>query len=173
MLFDAASWCEASSEIDKSGIWNMLRNQLSEALPAAMKAKDDRAVSTVRLILAALKDRDIAARGKGNSDGIEENEILQMLQTMIKQRHESIEMYEKGARMELAQQEREEIDVIKRFLPEQMTEDAATSAIMDLIKELGADGLKDMGRIMAALRERYAGRMDFAKASGLVKAQLS
>ncbi|HUT48465.1 MAG TPA: GatB/YqeY domain-containing protein [Alphaproteobacteria bacterium] len=151
----------------------MLRNELSDALPVAMKAKDGRAVSTVRLILAALKDRDIAARGKGNSDGIEENEILQMLQTMIKQRHESIEMYEKGARMELAQQEREEIDVIKRFLPEQMTEDAATSAIMDLIKELGADGLKDMGRIMAALRERYAGRMDFAKASGLVKAQLS
>jgi hypothetical protein len=96
-----------------------------------------------------------------------------MLQTMIKQRNESIEMYEKGARMELAQQEREEIDVIKRFLPEQMSEDAATNAIMDLIKELGADGLKDMGRIMAALRERYAGRMDFAKASGLVKAQLS
>jgi hypothetical protein len=162
MPFDATGPCRASIEIGNSGIWTMLRNELNEALPAAMKAKDDRAVSTVRLILAALKDRDIAARGKGNSDGIEENEILQMLQTMIKQRHESIEMYEKGARMELAQQEREE-----------MTEDAATSAIMDLIKELGADGLKDMGRIMAALRERYAGRMDFAKASGLVKAQLS
>jgi len=151
----------------------MLRNELSEALPTAMKAKDQRAVSTVRLILAALKDRDIAARGKGNTDGIEENEILQMLQTMIKQRNESIEMYEKGARMELAQQEREEIEVIKRFLPKQMTEDDAAKAILELIRELGADGLKDMGRIMAALRQRYAGRMDFAKASGLVKAQLS
>jgi uncharacterized protein YqeY len=173
MPFDATGPCRASVEIGNSGIWTMLRNELNEALPAAMKAKDDRAVSTVRLILAALKDRDIAARGKGNTDGIDENEILQMLQTMIKQRNESIEMYEKGARMELAQQEREEIDVIKRFLPEQMTEDAAKNAIMELIKELGADGLKDMGRIMAALRERYAGRMDFAKASGLVKAQLS
>jgi len=151
----------------------MLRNELSAALPVAMKAKDDRAVSTVRLILAALKDRDIAARGKGNTDGIDETEILQMLQTMIKQRNESIEMYEKGGRMELAQQEREEIDVIQRFLPKQMTEADAKTAITDLIKELGADGLKDMGRIMGALRERYAGRMDFAKASGLVKAELS
>jgi len=159
--------------IDNSGIWTMLRNQLNDALPTAMKAKDSRAVGTVRLILAALKDRDIAARGKGNTEGIDETEILQMLQTMIKQRNESIEMYEKGYRMELAQQEREEIEIIRRFLPEQMTEDAAKTAIMELIGELGAEGLKDMGRTMGALRERYAGRMDFAKASGLVKAQLS
>ena len=151
----------------------MLRNQLNDALPAAMKAKDSRAVATIRLILAALKDRDIAARGKGNTEGIDETEILQMLQTMIKQRNESIEMYEKGCRMELAQQERDEIEIIRRFLPEQMTEDAAKTAIMELIGELGAEGLKDMGRTMGALRERYAGRMDFAKASGLVKAQLS
>jgi len=173
MRFDASGRRHAPANYGKSGIWTMLRNELSEALPTAMKAKDQRAVSTVRLILAALKDRDIAARGKGNTDGIEENEILQMLQTMIKQRNESIEMYEKGARMELAQQEREEIEVIKRFLPKQMTEDDAAKAILELIRELGADGLKDMGRIMAALRQRYAGRMDFAKASGLVKAQLS
>jgi uncharacterized protein YqeY len=150
----------------------MLRNTLNEALTEAMKAKDERAVSTVRLIRAALKDRDIAARAKGNMDGINDDEILQMLQTMIKQRRESIEMYEKGCRMELAQQEREEIEVIERFLPEQLSEADTMSAVRDLIGELGAKGLKDMGRTMAALRERYAGRMDFAKASGIVKAQL-
>ena len=151
----------------------MLRDDLTAALTGAMKAKDERAVSTIRLILAALKDRDIAARGNGNADGIDETEILKMLQTMVKQRRESIEMYEKGCRMELAQQEQEEIDIIRRFLPEQMTEDATLSAVRDLITETGASTLKDMGKTMAALRERYAGRMDFAKASGMVKAQLS
>lgn len=150
----------------------MLRNRLNEALTEAMKAKNERAVSTIRLIRAALKDRDIAARGKGNKDGIDDDEILQMLQTMIKQRRESIELYEKGCRMELAQQEREEIEIIERFLPEQLSEADTLSAVRDLIGELGAKGLKDMGRTMAALRERYAGRMDFAKASGFVKAQL-
>ena len=151
----------------------MLRNDLTAALTGAMKAKDDRAVSTVRLILAALKDRDIAARGKGETDGIDDKEIMQMLQTMVKQRQESIAMYEKGCRMELAQQEQEEIDIIRRFMPEQMTEDATMTAVRDLITETGASTLKDMGRTMAALRERYAGRMDFSKASGMVKAHLS
>jgi uncharacterized protein YqeY len=149
-----------------------LRERLSDELKAAMKAKDKRVVATVRLILAALKDRDIAARGKGNADGIDESEILQMLQTMVKQRHDSIELYEKGGRLDLAQQEAEEIEIIRRFMPAQMSEEEVAGAVADLIAELEASSLKDMGRTMAALRERYAGRMDFAKASAIVKKQL-
>ena len=150
-----------------------LRTRLNDALKSAMKSKDARAVSTVRLILAALKDRDIAARGKGNSDGIDDTEILQMLQTMVKQREESIALYEKGGRLELAQQEQEEIDIIRSYLPKQLTEDEIAAAVKEVVAELDAKSLKDMGRTMAALRERYAGQMDFTKASSAVKAQLS
>ncbi len=149
-----------------------MRERLSEELKAAMKAKDTRVVATVRLIVAALKDRDIAARGKGNADGIDETEILQMLQTMVKQRHESIEHYEKGGRLDLVKQESEEIDIIRRFLPAQMSETEMNAAVAESIAELEASSLKDMGRTMAALRERYAGRMDFALASAIVKKQL-
>jgi uncharacterized protein YqeY len=150
-----------------------LRTRLADALKTAMKAKDVRAVSTVRLILAALKDRDIAARGKGNHDGIDDAEVLQMLQTMVKQREESISLYEKGGRLELAQQEQEEIDIIRGYLPKQLAEAEIAQAVKDIVAELGATNLKDMGRTMAALRERYAGQMDFAKASSALKAQLS
>ena len=150
-----------------------LRTRLNGALKSAMKSKDQRAVSTVRLILAALKDRDIAARGKGNSEGIDEAEILQMLQTMVKQREESISLYEKGGRLELAQQEQDEIDIIRSYLPKQLSEQEIKDAVREVVAELGATSLKDMGRTMAALRERYAGQMDFTKASSAVKAQLS
>ncbi|MBL6958579.1 MAG: GatB/YqeY domain-containing protein [Rhodospirillales bacterium] len=150
----------------------MLRDRLNEALKTAMKEKNPLALGTVRLILAALKDRDIAARCKGNLDGIEEGEILSMLQSMIKQRRDSIELYEKGGRLELAQQEAEEIDVIEKFLPEQMSEEDTAAAVNAVIEELGAESLKDMGRTMGALKERYAGQMDFSKASALVKARL-
>ncbi|MCZ6860224.1 MAG: GatB/YqeY domain-containing protein [Alphaproteobacteria bacterium] len=150
----------------------MLREELAAALASTIEAKDARAVSTIRLILAALKDRDIAARDKGNGQGIDESELLQILRTMIAQRRESIETYEKSCRMELAQQESDEIDIIKRFLAEEMSDRDAAKAIKGLIKELGASNLKDMGRTMAALRERYPGRMDFAKANSVVKAQL-
>ena len=150
-----------------------MRNRLSDELKAAMKAKNTRVVATLRLILAALKDRDIASRSQDNAEGISENEILQMLQTMIKQRRESIEQYEKGGRLDLAQQEKEEIEIIERFLPAQLSEEEMAQAVSAVIAESGASSLKDMGRTMAALRERYAGRMDFAKASGIVKAQLS
>jgi len=150
----------------------MFREELSAALTSAKEAKDARAVSTIRLILAALKDRDVAGRDKGNGQVIDEDEILAMLKTMIAQRREAIEAYEQSCRMELAQQESEEIDIIKRFLPEEMSEGDAAKAIKGLIKELGASNLKDMGRTMAALRERYAGRMDFTKASSVVKTQL-
>lgn len=150
-----------------------MREAITKALKEAMRGKDDRAVSTMRLILAALKDRDIAARAKGHSGGISDDEILQMLQSMVKQRRDSIEMYEKGGRLELAEGEREEIAVIERFLPKQMTDEEIDEAVRAVIAEMGADGLKQMGAVMGELRTRYAGRMDFAKASPIVKSVLS
>ncbi len=151
----------------------MFRSQLSDALKDAMRAKEACAVSTLRLILAALKDRDIAARGKGNSDGIGEGEILDLLQKMVRQRHEAIELYRKGARQDLVDRETAEIEVIQRFLPKQMDEAEVRSAVQEVIAELEAATIKDMGRVMGALKERYAGRMDFAKASALVKVRLA
>ena len=147
----------------------MLRPQLNDVLKTAMLSKDSRVVSTVRLILAALKDRDIAARSRGVMDGISDDEILQMLQSMIKQRRESISLYEQGGRLELAQQEQDEIAIIERFLPRQLNEAEMTEAVSAVIAELGAGGIKDMGRVMAALKERHAGTMDFTKASALTK----
>jgi uncharacterized protein YqeY len=147
----------------------MLRNSLNDALKAAMRDRDSATTSTVRLILAGLKDRDIAARPKGNSTGIGDDEILSMLQGMIKQRRESIALYEKGKRPDLVDKETAEIVVIERFLPQQMDESAAAQAIAKVIDELGATTVKDMGRIMAELKARHAGQMDFAKASALVK----
>ncbi|AIB11228.1 glutamyl-tRNA amidotransferase [Azospirillum baldaniorum] len=151
----------------------MLRTRLNEALKQAMLAKNQRAVSTVRLILAALKDRDIAARSRGVTDGIDEAEILSMLQTMIKQRGESIKLYEQGGRLELAEQEREEITIIEGFLPKQMSEEEVAAAVKTVVDEIGATCIKDMGKVMAELKTRYAGQMDFAKVSGTVKQQLS
>ncbi|MCH8238350.1 MAG: GatB/YqeY domain-containing protein [Proteobacteria bacterium] len=151
----------------------MLRTRLSDALKIAMKGKDGRSVSTLRLILAALKDRDIAARGKGNQDGVSDDEVLGLLQSMIKQRRESIELYEKGGRMELAQGEAEEISVIEGFLPEQMSEDEIAAVITGVLGEVGAESLKDMGKVMTALKEQFAGQMDFGKASAIVKERLS
>jgi uncharacterized protein YqeY len=137
-----------------------------------MRDRDSATTSTVRLILAGLKDRDIAARPKGNSTGIGDDEILSMLQGMIKQRRESIALYEKGKRPDLVDKETAEIVVIERFLPQQMDESAAAQAIAKVIDELGATTVKDMGRIMAELKARHAGQMDFAKASALVKQRL-
>ena len=151
----------------------MLRARLNDELKTAMKAKDQRAVSTVRLILAALKDRDIAARTKGNTDGIGEDEIGDLLQKMVRQRRESIELYERGNRQDLAQQEREEIVVIERFLPKQMSDEDMAAAVSAVIGELGVNSIKDMGRVMAALKQRHAGQVDFSKASLLVKQRLS
>lgn len=150
----------------------MLRTRLNDQLKSAMLAKDARTVSTIRLILAALKDRDIAARGRGVSDGIGEDEVLQMLQSMVKQRRESITLYEQGGRLDLAEQEVEEIAIIERFLPRQLGAEEMTEAVRQTIAEIGAKGLKDMGRTMAALRERYAGQIDFSRASTIVKREL-
>lgn len=141
-------------------------------MKTAMKAKDTHTLSTIRLILAALKDRDIAARAKGNQDGISDDDILSLLQAMIKQRHDSIEMYEKGGRLELAEQEAGEIEIIKQFMPEQMDDATMAAAIDAIVAEIGAASLKDMGKVMARLKELHTGKMDFSKASAIVKGRL-
>lgn len=151
----------------------MLRQQFTDSLKNAMKDKDQLAVSTVRLIIAKLKEQDIEARGKGKIDGIGEPEIQQMLQSMIKQRRESIALYEQGGRADLAEKERGEIAIIERFLPKQLSDAELEAAVKEAIATVGAQGMKDMGRTMAALRERYAGQMDSAKASQVVKRLLS
>ena len=147
----------------------MLREAFSERLKQAMRAKDTRTLSTVRLILAGLKERDVAARGSGNQQGIPDPEILRLLQAMIKQRRESIALYQQGKRPELAQQEEEEIAIIESFLPRQMSDDEIAAAAKAAIAETGAAGVKDMGRVMAVLRERHAGVIDLARAGAVVK----
>jgi len=151
----------------------MLRERLNESLKVAIKAKDSCAVATIRLILAALKDRDIAARTKGNKDGIGDDEILSLLQTMIKQRRESSELYQKGNRPELAERELKEVEIIQSFMPKQMSDEDIATSVAAVIEELGVAGLKEIGAVMGVLRERFAGRMDFGKASGVAKKNLS
>ncbi len=141
-----------------------MRERISAALKDAIKAQVKRRMSTLRLIHAAIKDRDIAARTDGK-DGVGDAEILEILAKMIKQRRESIVQYEEAGRMELAQQEQEEIDIIDEYLPQQMSEDEIDQAAKDAVAELGASGLKDMGRTMGLLKERFTGQMDFSKAS--------
>ena len=150
----------------------MLRDDINSALKEAMKAGDARRVSTLRLVNAALKNADIEARGQGKAP-LGDDDMLGLLQKMIKQRHESVELYDKGGRAELAQQEREEIAIISAYLPKQMSEDEVKAAIADAIKDTGAAGMKDMGKVIGALKAKFAGKMDFAKASGLVKAMLT
>ena len=151
----------------------MLREKFTDSLKQAMKDKDQLTTSAVRLIIAKLKEQDIEARGKGKAAGIGEPEIQQMLQGMIKQRRESITLYEQGGRPELAEKERGEIAIIERFLPKQLSEGELEQAVKDTIAAIGAQGIKDMGRTMAALKERYAGQMDSAKSSQVVKRLLA
>jgi uncharacterized protein YqeY len=143
----------------------MLRDDIDSALKAAMKAREERRVSTLRLVNSTLKNADIEARGQGKGP-LGDDAVLGVLQKMIKQRHESVELYEKGGRAELAQQERDD-------LPKQMSEDEVKAAIAQAMQEVGAAGMKDMGKVVGALKGKYAGKMDFAKASALVKAALS
>jgi len=147
----------------------MLREAFTERLKQAMRAKDTRTLSAVRMILAALKDRDIAARGTGNAGGIPEPEILRLLQGMIKQRRESIALYRQGNRPELAEQEEQEIAVIESFLPKQMSDDEIAAAAREAIAEIGAAGVKDMGKVMGVLRDRHTGVIDMARAGAVVK----
>ena len=150
----------------------MLREQINDAVKAAMKSQDKLRLSTLRLVNAAIKNADIEARGAGK-DALADGDILGLLQKLIKQRQESIELYDKGGRAELAQQERGEIAIISGFLPQQLSEAEAKEAIAGVIRETRAAGMKDMGKVIAALKARYAGRMDFAKASALVKSMLA
>jgi uncharacterized protein YqeY len=150
----------------------MLRDDINTALKAAMKAGDARRVSTLRLVNAAFKNADIELRGQGKGP-LAEDEMLALLQKMIKQRQEAIELYDKGGRAELAQQERDEIAIIAGYLPKQMSEDEVKAAIAAAIAETGAAGMKDMGKVIAVLKGKFAGKMDFAKASGLVKGMLA
>jgi len=147
-----------------------LREAITEELKAAMRAGDKTRLSTIRLMQAALKDREIEARTAGKD--LAEDDILAMLQKMIKQRQESLRIYEEAKREDLAAQERAEIAVISTFLPKQMDEAEVSAAIDAAIAETGAAGMKDMGKVMAVLKERFAGRMDFGRASGAIKAKL-
>ncbi|QND38393.1 GatB/YqeY domain-containing protein [Rhizobium leguminosarum bv. viciae] len=150
----------------------MLRDQLATQLKEAMKAKNAERLSTVRLIQAAVKDRDIANRGIGKEQA-SDDEILQILAKMVKQRDESAKIYEENSRPELAAKERAEIIVIRDFMPKQLSDSEVRANVSAIIAETGAAGAKDMGKVMAALKERYAGQMDFAKASATVKELLN
>ncbi len=150
----------------------MLRQRLTDALKVAQKRRAVVEVATLRLILAALKDRDIAARTKGNANPIDDDGLLRLLQTMVKQRNEAIALYEQGGRLELAERERDEIAVIETYLPRQLDEAEIEAAVRQVIEDTGASGLKNMGATMAELRRRHAGSMNFAKASDMVKRDL-
>lgn len=150
-----------------------LRTDLSDALKDAMRSKDETAVSTLRMILAGLKDRDIAVRTRGSGEPIADAEILEMLQKMVKQRQESIVLYRKGNRADLVAKEEAEIGVIERYLPKPLSDAEMETVVGQVVGRTGAKSIRDMGRVIAALREEYAGRMDFARASQLVKARLS
>jgi uncharacterized protein YqeY len=150
----------------------VLRDNINNAVKDAMKARDERRVSTLRMMNAAIKNADIAARGEGK-EPLNEADLMSLFQKMIKQRQESAELYDKGARPELAAAERGEIEIITAYLPKQMSDAEAGSAISALLQEINAETMKDMGRAMAALKERFAGKMDFGKASGKIKELLN
>jgi uncharacterized protein len=162
--------CELGANLRKAIA--VLRDEINTALKDAMKARDERRVSTLRLVNAALKNADIEAQGQGKPV-LSDDEVLGLLQKQIKQRQESVEIYDKAGRKELADQERGEIDIIRAYLPQQMSEAEAKAAIAEVIKMTGAQSIKDMGKVMAALKQGYAGRMDFGKASGWVKVLLA
>lgn len=148
-----------------------MREQIADALKHAVKDQDKRRVCTLRLVQAAIKDRDISNRGAGK-DPVSDSEITEILAKMVKQRRESARAFEEGNRLDLAEQERNEIEIINDFLPRQLGEDDVKQACAKIIDETGADGLRDMGKCMNALKQKYAGQMDFGKASGIVKGML-
>ncbi len=149
----------------------MIRDKINDEMKSAMKAQDKLRLSTLRLVNAAIKNADIAAE-TAKKPSLGDDDVIALMQKMIKQRQESVEIYEKGGRKELADKERGEIEIIRGFLPQQMSEAEAKAAIAQVIAETGAQGMKDMGRVMAALKQAHAGRMDFGKASALVKGLL-
>ena len=149
-----------------------LRTRITDGIKTAMRDKDTARLSTLRLINAAVKDQDIAARGKGNADGVGDDEVLAILGKMVKQRQESVRAYEEAGRLELAEQERAEIAIIEDYLPRQLTEAEVEKAVAEAISEAGAESIRDMGRVMGALKSKYTGRMDFGAVGPMVKARL-
>jgi uncharacterized protein len=149
----------------------MLRDELNDALKTAMKARDERTTQTLRMVLAGLKDKDIAARSKGVTTGIGDDEARTVMQNMVRQRRDSIAMYEKGGRADLVKQENEEIAIIERFLPKQMSAEDTEAAVKAAIAETGAASMKDMGKVMGLLKQKYAGQMDMSQVGPLVKKQ--
>jgi uncharacterized protein YqeY len=154
------------------GDFPMLRDDINNAVKEAMKAKDERKLSTLRMVNSTIKNADIEARGQGKPP-LSDGDLLGLLQKMIKQRLESVELYEKGGREELAAQERAEVLVISTYLPKQMSDDDMKAAVVATIADTGASGIKDIGKVIGALKAKYAGQMDFGKASGVVKAALT
>ena len=150
----------------------MIRKRLSDAQKEAMKAREAKRLSTIRLINAAIKDRDIAARSEDNNDGVSDSDILGILAKMIKQRIDSAKTYEEAGRLELAEGERGEIKVIEEFLPKQLAPEEVEAAIKSAVEETGATSIRDMGKIMGVLKSKYTGQMDFGKAGAAVKAAL-
>ena len=149
-----------------------LRDRFNEQMKDAMRAKDQKRLGTIRLILAALKERDIANRSETSREGVSDDEILSLLAKMVKQREESAAAYDGGGRPELAKAERDEIVVIREFMPKQMSSEETRAAVDQVIADTGAASIKDMGKVMGALKERFAGQMDFAKAGAVVKESL-
>ncbi len=150
-----------------------LRQKINDSLKEAMREKDATRLSTLRLINAAIKDQDINARAKGNAEGVDDTEVLAILGKMVKQRQESARAYEEGGRLELAEKEQSEIAVIEAFLPRKLSDDEVVKAIDAAISETGADSIRDMGKVMGALKSKYTGQMDFGSVGPEVKARLS
>lgn len=149
-----------------------MRAEIAQATKEAMKEKDTVALSTLRLISAAIKDKDIEARGNGNEDGIEDAEIIALLGKMLKQRQDSVTIYEEGGRIDLAERERAEMVIIQRFLPRQLSKEEVNAVVDEAIRETGAESVRDLGKVMAFVKERYAGQVDYGKLGGLVKDRL-
>ncbi|MEJ6509508.1 MAG: GatB/YqeY domain-containing protein [Octadecabacter sp.] len=149
-----------------------LRARVSTALKEAMKAKDSTRLSTLRLINAAIKDRDIEARGEGKDEGVGDDVVLAIMGKMVKQRQESAKVYEEGSRLELAEKELSEIKIIEDFLPRQLSDDEAAAAIDAAIAQVGAESIRDMGKVMGVLKGKYTGQMDFGKTGPMVKDKL-
>ena len=150
-----------------------LRERINEGLKTAMREKDATRLSTLRLISAAIKDQDINARAKGNSEGVSEAEVLTILGKMVKQRQESVRAYEEGGRIDLAEQERTEIGYIEEFLPRQLSDEEVAAAVEEAMASVGASSIRDMGKVMGALKSRYTGQMDFGVVGPMVKAKLA
>ncbi|MDB4229754.1 GatB/YqeY domain-containing protein [Paracoccaceae bacterium] len=146
-----------------------MREIINEAVKDAMRSKDKLRLSTLRLINAAIKDKDIALRVEDRPDGVSSSEILQILGKMVKQRQESARAYEEGGRLELAEQELSEIKIVEEFLPRQLSDDDVANAIQKIILSVGATSIRDMGKVMASLKEKYTGQMDFGKAGATIK----